>query len=73
MTQDIISAYLIICDFKEIAKKRKLDHRKNYQIYGYIIHLHCTNVVNIHEYLHFPLSFSVITLRTGFVPYSPIH
>lgn len=30
-------------------------------------------MVNIHEYLHFPLSFSVITLRTGFVPYSPIH
>lgn len=34
MIQDIICAYSIICDLKEIAKKRKLDHGENYWIYG---------------------------------------
>lgn len=32
--QDLISAYSIICNFKETAKKRKLAYRKNYRIYG---------------------------------------
>lgn len=34
MIQDIICAYSIICDLKEIAKKRELDHGENYWIYG---------------------------------------
>lgn len=33
MIQDIISEYSVIYDKKEIAKKRKLDHRENDQIY----------------------------------------
>lgn len=31
--QNIISVYSIIRVVKEIAKKQKLDHNKNYQIY----------------------------------------
>lgn len=32
MIQDIFSAYSIICDVKEIARKQKLNQRENYQI-----------------------------------------
>lgn len=38
MIQDIISAYSIICDLKEITKKQKLDNNENYRINGMYLH-----------------------------------
>lgn len=36
--QNIISAYSIFCDLKEIAKKQNLDQRENYPIYGMFLY-----------------------------------
>lgn len=32
MIQELISAFLIFCDLKEVAEKQELDHRENYRI-----------------------------------------
>lgn len=35
---NIISAYSIFCDLKEIAKKQNWDQRENYPIYGMLLY-----------------------------------